>query len=261
MTRIDCRDISFTEASLKEIVVRQACDSLVTHGYVILDHVLPIGTVRALHTAFNRLYFRYLQDVEYEETLKVGHRRFRVPVEFSSEFADPDVYANGTVVAVIRDVLGDDAVIEAFGAVVSLSHADAQHVHRDSPLLFDAAIAPLLPCHAITFALPLVDMDDVQGTTAIWPGSHRWKHQTELAAPETFALPAGSCMLWDYRLYHNGTPNRSSQARPMLYATYARSWYRDPSGFTRPGLVRLLFGRDFLRNLTPDRRKLFANLS
>jgi ectoine hydroxylase-related dioxygenase (phytanoyl-CoA dioxygenase family) len=242
-------------------IVEEACDRLLKQGYALLDHVLPADKARTLHREFNSRYARYMRDVEYEETLKVGDRRFRVPVELSGGFADPDVYANTAVLAVVRRMLGEDAILEAFGAVVSLSGADAQHVHRDSPLLFDAAIAPLLPCHAVTVALPLVDMDEVQGTTALWPGSHRWKTRSTEAAPDILAIPAGSCLLWDYRLYHGGTANRSAQARPMLYATYARSWYRDPTGFTRPGLARLALQPDFVRSLPPDRRGLFSHLS
>lgn len=260
MTRLDCRDIANADAGTWRELARPAWDSLNKQGYAVLDHVLPAEKVGALHEEFNGRYARYLQDTEHEESLKVGHRRYRVPVEFAGGFADHRVYANAAVLAVIREALGEDAIIEAFGAVISLGHAEAQHVHRDSPLLFDAAIAPLLPCHAVTLALPLIDMDGVQGTTALWPGSHRWKARSEQAAPEILAIPAGSCLLWDYRLYHGGTPNRSTRPRPMLYATYARPWYRDAGGFTRPGLVRLQLDASFLRDLPPDRRKLFSHL-
>jgi len=42
-----------------------------------------------------------------------------------------------------------------------------------------------------------------------------------------------------------------------MYVTYARSWYRDPTAFTRAAQVRLAFGDGFLENLPADRRVLF----
>jgi ectoine hydroxylase-related dioxygenase (phytanoyl-CoA dioxygenase family) len=39
-------------------------------------------------------------------------------------------------------------------------------------------------------------------------------------------MPAGSFLVRDPRMWHRGTPNRSSAARPMLSLAYARSWYR-----------------------------------
>jgi ectoine hydroxylase-related dioxygenase (phytanoyl-CoA dioxygenase family) len=39
-------------------------------------------------------------------------------------------------------------------------------------------------------------------------------------------MPAGSFLLRDPRMWHRGTPNRSSEPRPMLSLAYGRSWYR-----------------------------------
>ena len=39
-------------------------------------------------------------------------------------------------------------------------------------------------------------------------------------------MPAGSFLVRDPRMWHRGTPNRSSAARPMLSLAYGRSWYR-----------------------------------
>ncbi len=260
MARIDCRNVSTTDPA-KSPEVRLAYDCLVKDGYAILDHVLPADRVRALNLEFNSRYARYLRDVEHEDSLKVGQGRFRVPVEFSGGFADPDVYANPIVIAVIREALGADAIIEAFGAVVALSGSAAQHTHRDGPLLFDSGISPLLPAHALTFALPLADMNDVQGTTALWSGSHRWKAGPTDAPPELFAVPVGSCLLWDFRLYHHGTANCSDRHRPLVYATYARNWYQDPTGFRRRAQIRLSFDESFIQTVPEDRRELFARVN
>ena len=259
MIRIDCRGLS-TEDLAKSEQVQQAYNCLVKNGYAILDHVLPEDKVRDMNLEFNRRYTKYLQNQELEDTRKVGNRRFMVPIDLSGAFGDPLVYAHPFVVAVVRKALDLDAILESFGAVISLPGARAQHIHRDGRLLFDAAISPILPAHALTLVMPLIDMNDVHGTTAIWPGSHRWRERDEQAAPEAPQIPVGSCALWDFRLFHGGTANRSEVHRPILYATYARRWYQDTINFVKATQPRLVFDGDFLARVPEDRQSLFAHV-
>jgi len=164
------------------------------------------------------------------------------------------------VVAVARLSLDETAILESFGAIVSLPGSEQQHIHRDGTLLFDSAISPMLPAHALTCILPLVDMNDRYGTTAIWPNSHRWKTRDESIVPEAPQVPAGSCIIWDFRLLHGGTPNRSDCHRPIVYATYARRWYQDPGNFVKPKQRRLSFGAGFLEAAAENDRRLFAHV-
>jgi len=259
MTRVDCSGISLDDPAGSDAIGR-AYDMLTKHGFVVLDHVLPVDTVTALREEFAGRYARYLQNREYDDTLKVGNMRYMITVDLSGGFADPLVYANPHVLALARQALDQDAILESFGAVVSLAGSRQQHVHRDGRVLFDASIAPLLPAHALTFVLPLVDMNDANGSTAVWPGSHRWKTRDENAPPVTLDVPVGSCALWDFRLYHSGTANRSNGPRPIIYATYSRHWYRDTHNFEKSGQQHLSFAENFLAGMTEDRRTLFAHV-
>jgi ectoine hydroxylase-related dioxygenase (phytanoyl-CoA dioxygenase family) len=45
-------------------------------------------------------------------------------------------------------------------------------------------------------------------------------------AGQPVLMPAGSFLIRDPRMWHRGTPNRSTAARPMLSLAYGRSWYR-----------------------------------
>jgi hypothetical protein len=56
----------------------------------------------------------------------------------------------------IKLALGEDAKLESFGVVLSLSGAQPQKVHRDAPILFGNGIGTILPVHALTVVLPLV---------------------------------------------------------------------------------------------------------
>lgn len=259
MTTIDCKSIAIGHVTESE-QIRVADRNLAKEGYVILSGVLPPQTVQELNEQFNNSYARYLQDRDGDDVLKVGNRRYMVPVRISGRFRDPLVYANPFVLAVVREALGSDAILESFGAVVSLSGSEAQHVHRDSPLLFDAGISSLLPAHALTVVMPLIDMDECHGTTAVWAGSHRWKSFDDGIAPETPHIPIGSCAIWDFRLFHGGTPNCSDINRPILYLTYARRWYHDPNNFLKEGQRRICLDKDFIYGLPEDHEKLFAHI-
>jgi ectoine hydroxylase-related dioxygenase (phytanoyl-CoA dioxygenase family) len=258
MIRIDCRGAS-TDDLAKSEQIRDAYDCFVKHGYAILDHVLPEATMQALRADFDNRYPQYLHDAETSDSLEVGKRRYMVPIALSGSFGDPLVFANPYVVALIREVLGRDAILEAFGAVVSLSGSQAQHIHSDGPPLFNSDISSVLPAHALTFALPLIEMNELHGTTAIWPGSHRSKTHNSDAAPEMPTIPVGSCLIWDFRLYHSGTENRSDSARPMVYATYARRWYQDPVNFRKGTRPRLVFDPAFIEGLPDDARELVSH--
>lgn len=240
--------------------MRNACECFVKHGYVILDHILPAEKVDALHREFGQTHGRCLLERQGDDSRQVGRRRFLVPVALSGGFGDPLVYANPCVLAVVRTVLDQDALLESFGAIVSLGGADVQRLHPDGPPLFNAAISALLPAYALTFALPLIEMNDRNGTIGLIPGSHRWQESRDDAVEERPVIPVGSGLLWDFRLHHRGMPNLSAHARPMLYATYARDWYQDPINFRQPGQRRLMYEPEFLDGVPPAARSLFASL-
>ncbi|MFS8803096.1 phytanoyl-CoA dioxygenase family protein, partial [Synechococcus sp. R60.2] len=130
------------------------------------------------------------------------------------------------------------------GAVVSLPGSADQQVHRDLSHLFgDETLDAIIPCYALNLLIPLVEVNEENGMTRLWPGSHVVfdAHYTELAQQMPFVDPPlakGSCLLFDYRLIHLGRANRSPAPRPLLYNTYSRAWFRDPINYTQqPPLV------------------------
>jgi ectoine hydroxylase-related dioxygenase (phytanoyl-CoA dioxygenase family) len=263
LLRIDCRSLSecsSTEDIAKSEPIRLAYECFVRNGYALLDHVLSVPDVSALRGEFHARYEKYLQDREYGETMEVGNKRFLVPVELSGGFAEAQVWANRYVIAVVRELLGEDAVLDNFGAVVSLGGSEKQHSHRDASLLFESRISSILPAYAMTVVLPLIDMNERQGTTAIWPGSHRWTEFQDKEPALVPEIPAGSAFMWDYRLYHFGTPNQTSVPRPMIYGAYARSWYRDAANFRKETQRRLWLPDGFVAALPKDQRRLFARV-
>lgn len=167
---------------------------------------------------------------------------------FEGPFLKPAFYANPRVLAVMDSLLGSSYCIGSLEVVVALPDAYGQHQHIDGPLRFDRLVGGRkrpyrgdlsgLPPYAVGLAIPLCDVDEENGPTAIWPGSHRdaLRARPPGAAEigrryreEHMVGDFGSAYLFDYRVFHGGTPNDSREARPLLMLVFTRSWFRDPN--------------------------------
>ncbi len=236
-------------------------DALCRDGYVLLGEILSPDLVADLTEEFDRRYTnsKKLKD-ECDRSLETGDGRYMLTVELSGAFRDVHIYANPLILDVLNIVFGGKFVLDSLGIVLSLPGAKTQHTHRDGKGLFNQALDSLLPPYAVTVAVPLVDMNVVQGTTEIFPGSHRWKEGSPSVVPD---VPAGYGLMWDYRTLHSGTENRSNRARPLLYMTYAKPWWRDLDNFepaSPASQKKILLGKGFLQSLSGGHRFLFRGV-
>jgi ectoine hydroxylase-related dioxygenase (phytanoyl-CoA dioxygenase family) len=243
--------------------IQSSNSALVKDGFVVLDNVVPLELVRDLKTEFTENYNQFFEERNHQDALKVGNKRYMITVKMSGVFSDLLIYANPFVLPLIKAVLGEDLKLESFGVVLSLSGAKDQKIHRDAPLLFDNGIATILPAHAVTVVFPLVEMNETNGTTALWQGSHRWptfenNPIVKNSVPTVPVIPEGSCAIWDFRLFHAGTENRSLINRPILYITYAKSWWQDPANFRDGRQSRILLGDNFMQSVPDNYRHLFS---
>lgn len=230
------------------------------HGAMLLSAVIPKERVLAMREAFYQRCSMYMEDKPHADALKVGHRRFMITPEFAPPFADPEVYASTGILRLMRSLLSDECILGSFGAVVSLPGAEAQHVHRDFGGLFpEVGLDAMLPPYAITAVVPLIDVDEVTGTTVVWPGSHRQRTPANDYEPAQALWPkmcAGDVLLMDYRLVHGGSANVSTAPRPILYMVYYRPWFRDHVNYSVQ--ERLRISRDMLEALPREHRRLIA---
>ena len=132
-----------------------------------------------------------------------------------------------------------------------------QKWHADGGHLFSPHQLPkglTLPPHCINVFYPLVDLTQDNGPTEFRIASHR---RDDVTKTEEFPLlcPAGSAVLFDYRIQHRGRANLLEPAkasgetstpdttqldididrgRPVLYLAYAKTYFKD-HGNTRSG--------------------------
>eukprot|EP01006_Ploeotia_vitrea_P019811 TRINITY_DN52057_c0_g1_i1.p1 TRINITY_DN52057_c0_g1~~TRINITY_DN52057_c0_g1_i1.p1 ORF type:complete len:307 (-),score=14.48 TRINITY_DN52057_c0_g1_i1:483-1403(-) len=135
--------------------------------------------------------------------------------------------------SLVQSILGPDTRCVFKGCVIGTPGCETQDWHKDGKHLWPIAVtndAPLPP-HCLNVFVPLVDITEENGPTEFQPTSH--KHEDFQFSFKTIkpCLKAGQCLLFDYRLWHRGLANTTNANRPLLYLTYARSWYRDPSNF------------------------------
>lgn len=259
MNRFDCNGIS-ADPTASPGQLDAAADFFIREGYVVLDHVLPQQAVVGLNRAFLADYAPYLRDGSAGPSVRVSAGRAMLAMRFAGPFADPSVFAPPAVLALVRKLLEASAILEAYGCFLSMPGAAAQDEHYDGPHLFGSRLSAMLPPYALTYALPLVGMNAEHGSTMLLPGSHRWQEPRPDAPRLLPVVPQGSCVLWDYRLRHYGTENRSSTPRPLVYCTYARPWYRDPVNFREtPDLKRLDLPPGFVDTLPEDLRRLLGH--
>jgi ectoine hydroxylase-related dioxygenase (phytanoyl-CoA dioxygenase family) len=231
-------------------------------GALLIEDIVDSAIIAEARAAFEKACSHYLDGSRHEDALSVGDRRLLVTVRLEPPFDDPRLFANPFLLPVLSAALDDGFVLGAFGVVCSLPSALAQQQHDDGGILFpQSALNGLLPAAAITVGIPLLEMNEVHGTTALWLGSHRDASSALKEAAIEPVVREGSCMLWDFRLKHGGTPNRSALARPLLYLTYCRPWFVEHLNFnakTNPKQRPLLARKSFLSELSEQHQRLLA---
>ena len=174
--------------------------------------------------------------------------RYAAVLPFEGPFLEPKFYANPILGDMLAALLGSGHCIGSLEAVIAMPGAYRQHQHIDGPIRFDRAVGRTkrgfqgdlsgLPPYAVTLCVPLCDLNEDNGPTAIWPGSHRTALRARPPGEQSIVrdFPAehmvgafGRSFLFDYRTFHCGLPNLTREPRPLLMFVFTRSWYRDPN--------------------------------
>ena len=146
--------------------------------------------------------------------------------------------------------------LDSTGVILSQPSASAQRFHADASRRH-FALASVLPRHRLyNVFVPLVDIAANTCGTQFWPGSHLERSRVrryrkvvsrsghveddavamrEMEAP---ACPAGSMLIFDYRVLHRGLANEGHDAapRPIAYAVCSTGWAKDDANFPQRSL-------------------------
>lgn len=263
---------TFSGRSAAPAVVRRVRAAMDRDGVAVLEGLFP----RALLSRARAEVLRRHESGELRARGLVRDiaGRYTAVLPFRGPFLEPAFYANPRLRAVADAMLGASWCFGSLEAIMALPGAVRQYQHVDAPLRLDRVVAGRsegyrgvpsdLPPYALALATPLCDVDEVNGPTAIWPGSHRdglaarLPSEARISRAYPRALMTGRfgfSYLYDYRTFHRGMPNDSREVRPLLMLVLTRSWFRDPNlSEVSPRIV--LSERDWAR-LPPKRRPLF----
>ena len=141
-------------------------------------------------------------------------------------------------IAVTHQIMGDGVTLDSYGANTAFSGSDKQGVHADTHQLWPN-LDHIPPPHCIVVNVPLVDVDESNGATKVWLGTHqdtriqpKNRHITEDMTTEwntkrpaeyTFSQ-RGDLILRDMRVWHCGMPNHTDTPRPMLAMIHRCVW-------------------------------------
>ena len=140
------------------------------------------------------------------------------------------------------------------GADVPVKGSNYQEIHRDfRPLFSDQFVTPL---YALAINLPLVEVTAENGPFQMARGTHvlpRDEGLVKIAANESlmesFYMMPGDVAIRTPLALHRGSPNWTSQPRPMVVMGYVMHWLHTPK-------VDLTIQRDYYENLPERTRQL-----
>ena len=227
-------------------ILRRVRRAMERDGAVAFDGLFPLPLLKKIRAEVLRRH----ESGELRERGLVRDigGRYAALLPFAGPFLERAFYANARLHAMLGVLLGPGYCIGSLEAVISLPGASRQHQHIDGPIRFDRVVGKKkrrfsgdlsgLPPYAVTLCVPLCDLDETNGPTALWPGSHRAALRarppraaevSRMYRVEHMAGKFGRTFMFDYRTFHGGEPNMSREPRPLLMFVFMRSWYRDPN--------------------------------
>jgi ectoine hydroxylase-related dioxygenase (phytanoyl-CoA dioxygenase family) len=141
--------------------------------------------------------------------------------------------AQSPVVALLRQALGGNVILNSFGAVDNRKGRDQYvgNVHRDvRTYTSDKRLM-------VQLLLTLDDFRPDTGATWILPGSHRAEQkpddQTFFANARQIYAPAGRLLFFDSRVWHAAGVNRTDSPRRALTLTFTRPFIKPQFDYCR----------------------------
>lgn len=152
-----------------------------------------------------------------------------------------DLLVNDAAIAITHAILGDGVKNAFYSGNTAMPSEHRQPVHADMGNLWPN-LEHAHPAYAIVVNAPLVDMSVANGSTEMWPGTHKdtsvvhqsgdikvspekQEERRKVEGPVQPTVKAGSLVLRDIRMWHAGMPNRTDQPRPMLAMIHWVSWF------------------------------------
>ena len=223
---------------LKPAQLERAVTAIRDDGFVVLHQTIESDHIAALREKMlaDVAAILALDDVPYQ--FNDGHLQ-QDPPPFAP-YLFRDVLLNDLVVEITRAVLGEGVKNSFYSGNTCLPNDTQQPLHVDAGQLWpDLEVAT--PAYTLVVNVPVVDATAENGSTEVWPGTHMDTTRTfgediklapedearrrQECRPLQPAVPSGSVLIRDMRLWHRGMPNRSDRPRPMIAMIHWPHWW------------------------------------
>jgi ectoine hydroxylase-related dioxygenase (phytanoyl-CoA dioxygenase family) len=190
-------------------------EEIATIGFTIVEDVLSPAELELAREKINRAYEAQCAELGGAQALESINDAdiARCLLAYDEFFVD--LAANDVVVAIVRDLLGDQVVLMSQNGIINRPADDHYQVtwHRDLNYQHFVSSRPL----AISALYCIDDFSAETGGTCVLPASHKVE---AFPSPEyverqmlTVAAPAGSVLIFDAMLFHRAGHNRSRHDR------------------------------------------------
>lgn len=185
-----------------------------------------------------------------------GAQRYYVTLPFTGPWADPEIYADLDLLAIVERVAGPEPVLCQLASDTPLKGSEYQPWHADTPALFPEWGTNDTPSFQLAVNFALCDVGEDNGPFETTHGTHRMNKDAAMAgiaagtiAAHRYTMQMGDVMIRDVRAVHRGTPNTTDRPRPMVVLGYSRRWYFRPE-------VQICIPRSGWDQLSPAGRSL-----
>lgn len=163
-----------------------------------------------------------------------GPNRYYVTLPFQDQWANPSIYEDPTILEISEKLLGPDMVMCQLATDTPLQNSEYQETHRDALPLFPE-LEGETPSFQLAVNFPLVPVHEKNGPFEVARGTHKMSKKEGMKLIEAgdiklepIFMELGDVMIRDVRGLHRGTPNKTSEPRPMVVIGYSRKWLFRP---------------------------------
>ncbi|HKP71848.1 MAG TPA: phytanoyl-CoA dioxygenase family protein, partial [Pyrinomonadaceae bacterium] len=152
-----------------EAEIETFAEAVLEDGFCILPEHFPKETLERWRAEFAPLLERHIAREGHLRNR--GAARYYVTLPFDAPFADPAIYEDGDVLALVERLVGEDATMVQLATDTPLVGSEYQDAHRDTPPLFPETGAETPPFQlAVNF--PLVEVTRENGPFEVARATH-----------------------------------------------------------------------------------------
>jgi Phytanoyl-CoA dioxygenase (PhyH) len=216
--------------------VKSAVNSVLQDGYVVIEDIVDKKHLDIIHTAMQPITDKLISKEFWGGFGALQGHIQQFPPRYH-EYIFKDIMCNSLAVEIAHSILGDNMYCNFYSSNTNCPGSMQQSIHPDWTSLWPSQHVAHPPA-ALVVNIPLIDINQHNGSTEIWPRSHMIPFTGRIVTDETLDAsglrdastrmdcPKGGLIIRDSRLWHRGCTNYSNTPRHMLALIYNIHWLK-----------------------------------